>query len=66
MFSFTSGVILPASNMKSGVGGGGGDSDHSDLEASVVKEDDSSRVVEPEKRKCKKEGESRRTPERNR
>ncbi|XLU47190.1 hypothetical protein S245_042004, partial [Arachis hypogaea] len=37
ILSFTSGVILPASNVKSG-GGEGGDSDHSDLEASVVKE----------------------------
>ena len=53
MLSFTSGVILPPSNMKSG-GGGGGDSDHSDLEASVVKEADSSRVVEPEKRPRKR------------
>ena len=46
ILSFTSGVILPASNMKSG---GGGDSDHSDLEASVVKE-----AVEPEKRPRKR------------
>ncbi|XP_027345442.1 transcription factor MYC2-like isoform X2 [Abrus precatorius] len=53
MLSFTSGVILPSSNLKSG-GGGGGDSDHSDLEASVVKEADSSRVVEPEKRPRKR------------
>ncbi|KAE9614067.1 putative transcription factor bHLH family [Lupinus albus] len=48
MLSFTSGVILAASNVKSG-----GDSDHSDLEASVVKEADS-RVVEPEKRPRKR------------
>ncbi|TKY58559.1 Transcription factor MYC2 [Spatholobus suberectus] len=56
MLSFTSGVILPASNMKSGSGGGGGggDFDHSDLEASVVKEADSGRVVEPEKRPRKR------------
>ncbi|MED6133012.1 hypothetical protein PIB30_024386 [Stylosanthes scabra] len=47
ILSFTSGVILPASNVKSG--GGGGDSDHSDLEASVVKE-----AVEPEKRPRKR------------
>ncbi|KAG5087554.1 hypothetical protein AAZX31_01G018100 [Glycine max] len=47
MLSFTSGVILPASNLKSG---GGGDSDHSDLEASVVKDP----VVEPEKRPRKR------------
>ncbi|KAL1353973.1 hypothetical protein AAHE18_05G008300 [Arachis hypogaea] len=52
VLSFTSGVILPPSNMKSS--GGGGDSDHSDLEASVVKENESSRVVEPEKRPRKR------------
>ncbi|KAF7829228.1 transcription factor MYC2-like [Senna tora] len=51
MLSFTSGVILPSSNIKSSAGG---DSDHSDLEASVVKEADSSRVVEPEKRPRKR------------
>nr|QJQ51171.1 bHLH transcription factor bHLH2.3 [Gardenia jasminoides] len=34
--------------------GGGGDSDHSDLEASVVKEADSSRVVDPEKKPRKR------------
>ncbi|KAK4263009.1 hypothetical protein QN277_028490 [Acacia crassicarpa] len=49
MLSFTSGVNLPASNLT-----GGGDSDHSDLEASVVKEADSSRVVELEKRPRKR------------
>ncbi|KAI4328077.1 hypothetical protein L6164_020466 [Bauhinia variegata] len=54
MLSFTSGVILPASTMKSSGGGGGADSDHSDLEASVVKEADSSKVVEPEKRPRKR------------
>ncbi|CAL0312579.1 unnamed protein product [Lupinus luteus] len=52
MLSFTSGVILAASNVRSG-GEGGGDSDHSDLEASVVKEADS-RVLEPEKRPRKR------------
>lgn len=53
MLSFTSGVILPSSGgVKSG--GGARDSDHSDLEASVVKEADSSRVVEPEKRPRKR------------
>ncbi|OIW09914.1 hypothetical protein TanjilG_32063 [Lupinus angustifolius] len=52
MLSFTSGMILAASNVRSG-GEGGGDSDHSDLEASVVKEADS-RVVEPEKRPRKR------------
>ncbi|XP_040957898.1 serine/threonine-protein phosphatase 6 regulatory ankyrin repeat subunit C [Gossypium hirsutum] len=49
MLSFTSGVILPSSGVVKS-SGGAGDSDHSDLEASVVKEADSSRVVEPEKR----------------
>ncbi|XP_027361048.1 transcription factor MYC2-like [Abrus precatorius] len=53
MLSFTSGVILPATNLKS-TGGGGGDSDHSDLEASVVKDPDISTVVEPEKRPRKR------------
>ncbi|KAL2337454.1 hypothetical protein Fmac_011900 [Flemingia macrophylla] len=43
MTSFTSGVILPASTMKSG--DTGGDSDHLDLEASVVKEPDDDRSV---------------------
>lgn len=53
MLSFTSSVILPSSGtVKSS--GGGGDSDHSDLEASVVKETDSSRVVDPEKRPRKR------------
>ncbi|XP_060207598.1 transcription factor MYC2 [Lycium barbarum] len=47
MLSFVS------SGMKSG-GGGGEESDHSDLEASFVKEADSSRVVEPEKRPRKR------------
>lgn len=56
MLSFSSGVLLPASNMRSSGGGGGGcgDSDHSDLEASVVKEPDNGRVVEPEKRPRKR------------
>ncbi|KAL5791437.1 hypothetical protein ACOSP7_000031 [Xanthoceras sorbifolium] len=53
MLSFTSGVILPSSGgVKSS--GGAGDSDHSDLEASVVKEADSSRVVDPEKKPRKR------------
>ena len=34
--------------------GGTGDSDHSDLEASVVRETESSRVVEPEKKPRKR------------
>ncbi|CAN4077254.1 unnamed protein product [Withania somnifera] len=48
MLSFVSGVILPTST--GGKSGGGGDSDHSDLEASVVKE----AIVEPEKRPRKR------------
>ncbi|OAY29926.1 transcription factor MYC2 [Manihot esculenta] len=53
MLSFTSGVILPSSGgVKSS--GGTGDSDHSDLEASVVRETDSSRIVEPEKKPRKR------------
>ncbi|GMN30615.1 hypothetical protein TIFTF001_002872 [Ficus carica] len=57
MLSFTSGVILQSSGvMKSSNNGATtGDSDHSDLEASVVREADSSRVVaEPEKRPRKR------------
>ncbi|KAF5477772.1 hypothetical protein F2P56_004386 [Juglans regia] len=57
MLSFTSGVILSnACVAKSSGGGGGGmaDSEHSDLEASVAKEVDSSRVVDPEKRPRKR------------
>lgn len=53
MLSFTSGVILPSSGMVKS-SGGGGDSDHSDLEASVVKEVESSRVVDPEKKPRKR------------
>lgn len=53
MLSFTSGVMLPSSGVVKS--SGGRDSpDHSDLEASVVKEADSSRVVEPEKRPRKR------------
>nr|AHN63211.1 transcription factor MYC2 [Salvia miltiorrhiza f. alba] len=47
MLSFTSGVLLKADNNTI-------ESDHSDLEASVVKEADSSRVVNPEKRPRKR------------
>lgn len=47
MLSFTSGVIPPSST-------GGADSQHSDLEASVVREAESSRAVEPEKRPRKR------------
>uniref|UniRef100_A0A5B7AIC4 Transcription factor n=1 Tax=Davidia involucrata TaxID=16924 RepID=A0A5B7AIC4_DAVIN len=52
MLSFTSGVILPSSGVVKS--SGGGDSDHSDLEASVVREADSSRVVDPEKKPRKR------------
>ncbi|KAJ6394096.1 hypothetical protein OIU77_023346 [Salix suchowensis] len=54
MLSFTSGAIVPSSCVLKSSGATGGDSDHSDLEASVVKEADSSRVVEPEKRPRKR------------
>ncbi|GAV85069.1 HLH domain-containing protein/bHLH-MYC_N domain-containing protein, partial [Cephalotus follicularis] len=53
MLSFTSGVILPSSGVVKS-SGGAVDSDHSDLEASVVKEADSRRVVDPEKRPQKR------------
>ncbi|KAJ7943822.1 transcription factor MYC2-like [Quillaja saponaria] len=53
MLSFTSGMILPTSGIAKS-SGGGGDSDHSDLEVSVVKEANSSKVVEPEKRPRKR------------
>ncbi|KAL8552870.1 hypothetical protein ACS0TY_001519 [Phlomoides rotata] len=49
MMSFTSGVVLPSS-----MGIGLAESDHSDIDASVVKEVDSSRVVNPEKRPRKR------------
>ncbi|KAM1024275.1 hypothetical protein ACFX2I_037468 [Malus domestica] len=52
ILSFSSGVILPSSGV--GKSSGGADSDHSDLEASVVREADSSRVVDPEKRPRKR------------
>ncbi|CAL1376168.1 unnamed protein product [Linum trigynum] len=52
MLSFTSGVILPSSGTAKSTAAA--DSDHSDLEASVVKEVDSSRIVEPEKRPRKR------------
>ncbi|KAI4369939.1 hypothetical protein MLD38_018330 [Melastoma candidum] len=54
MLSFTSGAILPSPGAVKLSGGGRADSDHSDLEASVVKEADSSRVVELEKRPRKR------------
>ncbi|KAL2236630.1 transcription factor MYC4-like [Sesamum indicum] len=53
MLSFTSGVILPSSGVKAD-NVGAVESDHSDLEASVVKEVESSRVVDPEKRPRKR------------
>ncbi|XP_052170892.1 transcription factor MYC2-like [Diospyros lotus] len=52
MLSFSSGVIVPSSGVVKS--SGGVDSDHSDLEASVAPEADSSRVVEPEKRPRKR------------
>ncbi|XVF52354.1 hypothetical protein PTKIN_Ptkin05aG0012000 [Pterospermum kingtungense] len=53
MLSFTSGVMVPSSGVVKS--SGGRDSpDHSDIEASVVKEADSSRVVEPEKKPRKR------------
>lgn len=54
MLSFTSGVILPSSGVMKSSNNGTADSDNSDLEASVVREADSSRVVEPEKRPRKR------------
>ncbi|CAI9784452.1 unnamed protein product [Fraxinus pennsylvanica] len=54
MLSFTSGVILSSSGAGKTSNGGGGELDHSDLETSVVKEADSSRVVDPEKRPRKR------------
>ncbi|CAK8561748.1 unnamed protein product [Lathyrus sativus] len=50
ILSFTSGKLLQASGIKSG----GGDSDHSDVEVSVVKEAVSCRIMEPEKRPRKR------------
>lgn len=55
MLSFVSGVVPSSSTVKSG--GGvltGADSDHSDLDASVIREVESSRVVEPEKKPRKR------------
>uniref|UniRef100_A0A2P2KBI0 Transcription factor n=1 Tax=Rhizophora mucronata TaxID=61149 RepID=A0A2P2KBI0_RHIMU len=53
ILSFTSGVILPSSGAVK-LSGDAGDSDHSDLEASVVKEADSCKVVETEKKPRKR------------
>ncbi|KAG4184899.1 hypothetical protein ERO13_A09G201500v2 [Gossypium hirsutum] len=53
MISFTSGAVLPCSGVAK-PGGCARDSDNSDIEASIVKEADSSRVVEPEKRPRKR------------
>lgn len=52
VLSITSGVKLPSSGVVKS--SGGGDSDYSDLEASVLKEVDSSRIVEPEKKPRKR------------
>nr|UUA80731.1 transcription factor bHLH22 [Panax quinquefolius] len=54
ILSFSSGMILPSSGIVKS-SGGGGDSDHSDLEPSVVKEAIVSQVVDPE-RKPRKRG----------
>ncbi|CAA2974162.1 transcription factor MYC2-like [Olea europaea subsp. europaea] len=53
MLSFTSGAILSSSGAGK-TSNGVGELDHSDLETSVVKEADSSRVVDPEKRPRKR------------
>ncbi|XP_022963568.1 transcription factor MYC4-like [Cucurbita moschata] len=53
MLSFTSGVILPSSGTAKSTGCIV-DSDHSDLEASVIREVESNRAVEPEKRPRKR------------
>lgn len=52
MLSFASSAILPSSGV--GKSSCGADSEHSDLEASVVKEAESIRVVEPEKKPRKR------------
>ncbi|KAL8150555.1 hypothetical protein V2J09_020363 [Rumex salicifolius] len=56
MLSFsTSSAVMPSSMaVKSSTTGAPGDSDHSDLEPSVAKEAESSRVVDPEKRPRKR------------
>nr|WAK86097.1 transcription factor bHLH51 [Nothapodytes nimmoniana] len=53
VLSFTSGAILQSSGVAKS-GAGGVDSDHSDLEASVVRETYSIRVAEPEKKPRKR------------
>ncbi|XP_073118439.1 transcription factor MYC2-like [Henckelia pumila] len=54
MLSFTSGAILQTSGVVKADTNGGIESDHSDLEVSVVKEAESIRVVDPEKRPRKR------------
>ncbi|KZV31590.1 hypothetical protein F511_13530 [Dorcoceras hygrometricum] len=54
MLSFTSGAILQTSGTVKTDTNGGIESDHSDLEVSVVKDAESSRVVDPEKRPRKR------------
>ncbi|PIN19943.1 hypothetical protein CDL12_07373 [Handroanthus impetiginosus] len=54
ILSFTSGVILSSSDVVKTDNGCGVESDHSDLEASVVKGVENSRVVDPEKRPRKR------------
>ncbi|KAK8599750.1 hypothetical protein V6N13_060427 [Hibiscus sabdariffa] len=53
MLSFTSGLVLPCSGVAKS-NGCARDSDNSDIEASIVKEADSGRVVQPEKRPRKR------------
>ncbi|KAL7611032.1 hypothetical protein Lser_V15G10223 [Lactuca serriola] len=55
MLSFVSGVLPSSSTVKSGgCTFPGADSDHSDLDASVIREVESSRMVEPEKKPRKR------------
>ncbi|XP_051114757.1 transcription factor MYC2 [Andrographis paniculata] len=54
MLSFNSSAILPSSGALKADNIGTIESDHSDLEASVVKEVDSARIIEPEKRPRKR------------
>ncbi|GAB2273346.1 hypothetical protein Dimus_008144 [Dionaea muscipula] len=55
MLSFSSSVVLPSSlGMVAKSSCGTGDSDHLDLEASVIREADSSKVIEPEKKPRKR------------
>ncbi|KAK4801576.1 hypothetical protein SAY86_022063 [Trapa natans] len=55
MLSFTSGVVLPSPGIVKSMGGAD-DSDNSDLEASVIKEAVSSRVVDTSEKRPRKRG----------